>query len=152
MRKTSIVLMSLILAGCSASSANPLNSEAEIRAANEAYNRALVEGDALALNLFLTDDFRIIDDDAGIHGKRDQIEFLTTEIDIIHARGDGVEVAMLGPDAALVTGKFIGRFRYQGTETDFTERYTSIWVRDGERWRVMHEHASIQPAEEGTES
>ncbi|HEU4497971.1 MAG TPA: DUF4440 domain-containing protein, partial [Sphingomicrobium sp.] len=61
-------------------------------------------------------------------------------------------VAMLGPDAALVTGRFIGRYRYKGTETDFTERYTSIWVRDGERWRVMHEHTSIQPAEEGKES
>ena len=152
MRNTSIVLTILMLTGCSASSANPANSEAEILAVNEAYNRALVEGDALALNLLLTNDFRSIDDDAGIHDKRDQIEFMTTEIDLIHARGDEVEVAMLGPDAALVTGRFIGRYRYKGTETDFTERYTSIWVRDGERWRVMHEHASIQPAEEGKES
>lgn len=152
MRYTSIVLMILMLTGCSASSANPANSETEILAVNEAYNRALVEGDALALNLLLTNDFRIIDDDAGIHDKRDQIEFMTTEIDLIHARGDDVEVAMLGPDAALVTGRFIGRYRYKGTETDFTERYTSIWVRDGERWRVMHEHTSIQPAEEGKES
>jgi ketosteroid isomerase-like protein len=152
MRNASIVLTILMLTGCSASSANPANSEPEIRAANEAYNRALVEGDAIALNLLLTDDFRIIDDDAGIHGKRDQIEFMTTEVDLIHARGDDVEVTMLGPDAALVTGRFIGRYRYQGTEREFTERYTSIWVRDRERWRVMHEHASIQPAEEGKES
>ena len=152
MRNTSIVLMILMLTGCSASSASPANSEAEIRAANEAYNRALVEGDALALNLFLTDDFRIIDDDAGIHGKRDQIEFMTTEIDLIHARGDDVEVAMLGPDAALVTGKFIGRYRYQRNETNFTERYTSIWIRDGERWRVRHEHASLVPSVDGVES
>jgi ketosteroid isomerase-like protein len=53
---------------------------------------------------------------------------------------------MLGPDAALLTGRFKGRYRMGGKEADFTERYTSVWVREGKDWRVKHEHASLVPS------
>ncbi|MBA3527462.1 MAG: nuclear transport factor 2 family protein [Pseudomonadota bacterium] len=117
----------------------------ELEAANAAYDRALVAGDAAALAKVYTDDFQIIDDDAAIHGKQQQIEFMTTKVDLLDAKADDVRVTMLGPDSALLTGRFTGRYRMDGKENDFTERYTSVWVRKHGEWKVKHEHASLLP-------
>ena len=120
-------------------------AETALRAANAAYDKALIDGDADALRRFYTDDFRIIDARAEVHDKADQIRFLTEQVDLLQAKTDDLRVTMLAPDVALVTGRFIGRYRLEGQENDFTERYTSIWVRDAEQWRLKHEHSSVAP-------
>lgn len=145
MRAIHVLTAALAVASCEQSAADPSVAVAELKAANAEYDRALVAGDAAALNRFLTDDFQIIDDDAAVHGKRNQIEFMTREVDLLHARGDDVRITMLGNEAALVTGRLTGRYRYKGKDRDFAERYTSVWVRHGDRWRVRHEHASLVP-------
>jgi hypothetical protein len=53
---------------------------------------------------------------------------------------------MLAPDAALVTGRLTGRYRMDKRESDFVELYTGVWVRQGETWRVRHEHGSLARA------
>ena len=124
------------------------SAKAAVRAANAEYDRALVDGDAVALDRFYTDDFKRSGNDGQVHGKQDQIAFISSEIDLLEARSDEVAVTMLGPDAALVTGRISGRYRYQGKVDDFTERYTSVWLRQDGRWRVRHEHASLVPKPE----
>lgn len=123
-------------------------SRRELETANAAYDRALIAGDAAALAKVYTDDFQIIDDDGAIHGKQDQIDFMTTKLDLLNAEGDDIKVTMLGPDSALLTGRFTGRYRMDGKENDFTERYTSVWVRKDGQWKVRHEHASLVPKPE----
>ena len=152
MRLAMAVLASVLIASCHSPSKKTL-AEEELRSANSEYDKALVAGDAAALDRLMTDDFRIIDDDAAIHDKRNQIEFMTKTVDLLDAKSDGVRVTMLGPDSAMLTGRFVGRYRMDGKEAAFTERYTSVWVRDGEGWRVRHEHASLvpQPATPGTQ-
>ena len=56
-----------------------------------------------------------------------------------------VRVRMLSPDAALLTERFTGRYRLDGREADFTERYTSIWVPDRGKWRLTDEQLSMVP-------
>ena len=151
MRATLILLGAALLAGCDRPAAKqgkpaPADPTAVLRAANANYDKALIAGDAAALDRFYTDDFQIIDDDAQVHGKADQIAFMTKALDLLGASSDDVQVTMLGPDAALLTGGFSGRYRLDGKENAFTERYTSIWVRDGGRWRVKHEHSSVVPS------
>ena len=70
---------------------------------------------------------------------------MTEQVDLLEAKTDDVRITMLSPDVALLTGKLIGRYRLEGQENNFTERYTSIWVRDGQRWRIKHEHSSMAP-------
>jgi hypothetical protein len=72
---------------------------------------------------------------------------MTKDVDLLDARSDDVRISMLGSDSALMTGRFTGRYRYRGEERDFIERYTAVWVRNGENWRLKHEHSSIQPQE-----
>ena len=146
MRRTVLVIMLAALAACSDEGAGTTDaSTAELQAANAAYDRALVAGDAAALARIYTDDFTIIDDDGAIHDKQNQIDFMTTKVDLLEAQGDEIQVTPLGADAALVTGRFRGRYRMDGKENKFTERYTSVWVRDGGEWKVRHEHASLVP-------
>ena len=134
-----------LLAACNHQPSAQDNPEEELRAANARYSRALVDGDAAALNRLYTEDFQRIGNDGAVHGKKDQVRFMTREVDLLNARADEVEVTMLGPDGALVTGRVAGRYRYNGKEDDFTERFTSVWVREDGRWRVRHEHASLLP-------
>lgn len=145
MRSFASIAAALLLAGCSIEGPDRAAMEREIGAANAAYDQALIAGDAKALNRTYTDDFKIIDDDANVSDKRSQVRFMTEQLDLIEAHSDDVKVTPLGKDAALVTGRFTGRYRMDGAENSFTERYTSIWVRDGDQWRIKHEHSSLVP-------
>ncbi len=143
MRCSAYLLVPLLLSCREAP--QPAGSETALRAANAAYDKALIEGDAQALGGFYTDDFQIIDARAEVHGKADQIRFMTEQVDLLQAKTDDVRITMLAPDAALLTGRLVGRYRLEGKENDFTERYTSVWVRDGNQWRLKHEHSSMAP-------
>lgn len=141
-----IMFLALMLAaGCSQGSPDEAQAEAmrEVTAANAAKDEAMIRRDAAALGAFYTDDYRIIDDDGVVHGRANQIEFMTTSVQLLEARSDEVEVRMLAPEVALVTGRMTGRYRTGRREQDFVERYTGVWVREGGRWRVRHEHASM---------
>ena len=150
MRGSWILLGGIMLAGCDRPVAKPDSAlqaaaEAELKAANAGYDQALVAGDAAALGRFYADDFRIIDDDGAIHDKANQIDFMTRKVDLLQANSDEIRVTSLSPGVSLVTGRFAGRYRLDGRESDFAERYTSIWVRDGNVWRLKHEHSSLIP-------
>ena len=147
MRVTALITALALLSACRDGGSNQPSAESALRAANAQYDRALIDGDAAALDRFYADDFRIISDDADISDKQEQIRFMTKEVDLLDARSDDIRISMLGSDSALMTGRFTGRYRYRGEERDFVERYTAVWVRDGENWRLKHEHSSIQPEE-----
>ena len=143
MRATVLLAACALLSACHSGGADNSSAESAIRAANAGYDQALIDGKAATLAEYFTDDFQIVDGEGKVRGKQDQIAFMTREVDLLDARGDDVAVTMLGSDSALVTGRYSGRYRYQGQEADFTERYTSVWVRRDGRWRVRHEHTSV---------
>lgn len=145
MRALTLIVTTGLLAACNHQSSAQDNSEDQLRAANSQYDQALIEGDAAALNRLYTDDFERIGNDGAVHDKMNQVQLMTQEVDLLSGRGDDVKVTMFGPDSALVTGRFVGSYSYMGKKEDFTERYTSVWVRKDGQWRVRHEHASLVP-------
>ncbi|WP_420006862.1 hypothetical protein [Tsuneonella aeria] len=66
-------------------------------------------------------------------------------IRLLYARSDEIVVRRLGPDHALLTGRFTGRYRTGAHDVSFVERYSSVWRRHGTRWRLRHEHSSFVP-------
>lgn len=148
MRAALLIILLAATTSCMRDPPREASVVATVRKANAAYDRALIAGDAAALAKIYADDFTIIDDDGAIHGKRNQIEFMTEKVDLIDARSDDIKIAPLGPDAALITGRLRGRYRMDGKEATFTERYTTVWVRKGREWKVRHEHASLLPRAE----
>ena len=145
MRTALLIILLAATSGCMRDTPKEASIVAGVGEANAAYDRALIAGDAAALGNIYAEDFTIIDDDGAIHGKQDQIAFMTTKVDLLDAQSDDIKVTPLGPDAALVTGRFTGRYRMDGKENAFTERYTSVWVRKDGAWKVRHEHASLLP-------
>ena len=145
MRALTVMVATGLLAACNRQSTVQDNPEDQLRAASARYDQALIEGDAAVLNRHYTDDFERIGNDGAVHDKKNQVQFMTQEVDLLNGRGDDVTVTLLGPDSALVTGRFVGRYRYKGKDGDFTEQYTSVWVRKDGQWRVRHEHASLVP-------
>ena len=144
--RNSAWLLAVLVVSCRDAPETPgSGAKAALLAANAAYDKALIDGDADALRRFYTDDFLIIDARAQVHGKADQVRFMTEQVDLLKGETDDVRVTMLSPETALLTGRLVGRYRMDGRENDFTERYTSIWVRDGEHWRLKHEHSSLAP-------
>ena len=143
MRAAGPFLGLLMLAGCGESHGDSGSADNVLIAANAAKDRAMVAGDAAALDNFYTADYRVIDDQGKVHDKRNQVEFMTRTIDLIEAQSTDVKVSMLGKNAALVTGRMRGRYRESGREKAFEERYTSIWVTEDSQWRVRHEHSSM---------
>ena len=145
MRALTLMVATGLLAACNHQSTAQDKPEDQLRAANAQYDQALIEGDVVALNRHYTDDFQRIGNDGAVHDKKNQVQFMTQEVNLLNGRGDDVKVTMLGSDSALVTGRFVGRYRYKGKDGDFTEQYTSVWVRKDGQWRVRHEHASLVP-------
>ena len=54
-------------------------------------------------------------------------------------RFDGVEVRTLGSDHALMTGRYL---LAGGGLPDRSGRFTLIWVRQADGWRILHDHTS----------
>jgi ketosteroid isomerase-like protein len=54
-------------------------------------------------------------------------------------RFDGLEVRTLGSDHALMTGRFL---LAGGGLADQSGRFTLIWVRQADGWRILHDHTS----------
>ena len=149
--RVSVLIAALgLLSACEDGASNTGAAVSALRAAMAQHEKALIAGDAAALDRAYGNDYRMIDYEAKIADKQRQIQLMTKEADLLHGRSDDVRISMLGQDHALVTGRFTGRYRYRGEEADFTERYSSLWVRDGENWRLKHEHTSMQPQETGS--
>ena len=53
------------------------------------------------------------------------------------------DAALLAADAAVLTGKFVGRTRVAGREFGFSERYSTVWVNERARRRLVLEHGTI---------
>ena len=118
-----------------------------LRVANADYDRALIAANAVALNGIYAEDFSFVGDKAELRNKREQISYMTNgTVRLLSAASDEIAVTRLGPNHALLTGRFSGRFRTGAYEADFVERYTSIWVRQNSRWRLRHEHSSLLPS------
>ena len=145
MRVPALIAALVLLSACEDGGSNRASAEPALRAAHAQHEKALVAGDAAALNRVYANDYRIIDYEAKIGDKQQQIGMMTKEADLLHGRSDELRISMLGQDHALITSRFTGRYRYQGEEHDFIERVSSLWVRDGENWRLKHEHMSMQP-------
>ena len=132
----------LILAACDEPGGEIHSTVQVLEAANAAKDRAMVAGDPPALENFYTPDYQIIDGDGAVHDRRNQIEFMTRQVDLVSATSSEVQVRMLSKNAALVTGRVRGKYRRDGKESPFDERFTSIWVSEDSQWRVRHEHSS----------
>jgi ketosteroid isomerase-like protein len=131
--------------GCATPSVTADDARDQLLALNATYDAALEAGDAAALDRLYADDFQYFGPGAIVRTKQQQIEaFASGAIDLLEGKSHDVAIRQYG-NAAVLTGGFKGRARIGGQEYGFSERYSSVWVRGREGWRLVLEHGTVVP-------
>jgi len=116
--------------------------------ANRKYDAALIDADAATLRELYADDFRYFGPNHVVRDRAAQIEALTSgAVDLIDGKSSDVEIRIY-ESTAVLTGRFSGRVSVSGREFAFSERYSTVWVRQQNRWRMVLDHGSV--IEEGS--
>jgi ketosteroid isomerase-like protein len=120
-------------------------AERELLEVNREYDEALVRGDTRALELIFGDEFIYTSTSGEILNKAQQLELVRSgALKIESGASEEVQVRLYG-NMALVIGRFKARGQYKGQAFDSTERYTSVWVKRGGRWRLVAEQGTLVP-------
>lgn len=136
------VLGMLLLSGCVTDAALETRKTA-LAEANGRYDAALLAADAAALDAIYAEDFQYFGSGGVVRDKRTQIAAMTSEqVDLLEGRSSDVDIRIYG-NTAVLTGKFVGRTRVAGREFGFSERYSTVWVNERARWRLVLEHGTI---------
>jgi ketosteroid isomerase-like protein len=117
--------------------------EKSLRAANDAYIKALVDGDTTMLAALLTEGFIYTNPAGEVVDRAAQIEQIRSgKLDITTGRGSDETIRLHGK-MGIVAGRFEAKGMYEGLPFDAVKRYTSVWViRDG-RWQILAEHGTL---------
>ncbi len=117
-------------------------AEAELIAAMEAWDRAMVANDPDAIGSFMSDDWTIVGPDGSVGGKRRFLELVNCG-DLTHDVMETHEpdIRLYG-DVAVVISKGVSGGAYRGEPFYLSERVSSVFVRRGGRWSCVLTHLS----------
>ena len=104
--------------------------------------RAIVAGDFDALDRLYADDFSFVAPDGRVVSRAERLDaFRSGRLRYLETSHADVAVRVEG-SLAVVTGRARTRFVAAGVEDAGSYRYTSVWRRDGESWRVAATQAT----------
>jgi ketosteroid isomerase-like protein len=110
----------------------------EIRDVEQQLQQAMVSNDVQALERLIHEDLVFIDVEAGVQGKRDDIESHASGA-VVQTAVDFVEepIMQLHGDTAVVAVKAHVIVRLQGTPVEALCRYLRVWLYQNERWQII---------------
>jgi ketosteroid isomerase-like protein len=113
-----------------------------------AVGRAIVSGDWATLERLYADDFAFVAPDGRFVARAERLEsFRSGRLRYLETSHADLEVHRDG-SLAVVTGRSRTRYVASGVEDEGTYRYTSLWRREGETWRLVSTQATKVTAEE----
>ncbi len=117
----------------------------ELLTLNQVYDDALIEGDTATLGDLYADDFTYTSTGGEILNKTQQIELIRSgKLKIESGASESVEIRVYG-STGVVTGYFRAQGQSDGQPFNSTERFISVWVKDGPRWQLVAEQATEVP-------
>ena len=141
-------LFSIVLIACSENSVESGQLIGELEAASAAYDEAILDQDSATLERIYSEAYQDVGPDGVIRGRQEKIASLTDpDARLLSAQSDEIAIEVFG-DVALVTGRFSGRFLSDDQEVRFSERFSTLWVLDGNQWRLRYEQVSEIPTED----
>ena len=121
-----------------------MNSEqAEIRAVEDAWNKAELNHDAAALSRLMSDDLVLTETDGSVINKKEEVAFTadpTSHFEVLESHDLKIQVH---GDAAVVSGAYHEKGSYQGKPFEHRGRYTDTWIRHTGTWQCIAGHFSI---------
>ena len=118
-------------------------TERELLKANQAYDEALVRGDAAALDRLYSDEFVYTTPDGEVRDKSQQLAFTRSgDLRLESGRSDDVKVRVYG-NTAVMTGRFTAAGKFKDRVINIRERYTAVWVKRRGAWRLVAEQGNL---------
>ena len=113
-------------------------AEQQILDLNREWADAIARGDMEALDRLFADDMIVTSSSGEVRSKAQEMDDLRPASDITtyFFKTDDVR-ARVYKDAAVVTGLARWRIKYQGRDIDNQRRYTSVYVKQRGRWRIV---------------
>ena len=138
------VLGLLLLCGGAIAQQKPAagGEEATLKAIEEKWDAANLKGDAVALGAIFADTFISTSSEGQVRTKAEMLaQVKSGEMKYQISKVDDMKVFVYG-DAAVVNGRWKGKFVEKGKTVDTTERFTDTYVRQGGQWRCVASQGS----------
>jgi ketosteroid isomerase-like protein len=153
MRTLKVTLLLFAFLGICSCSKNNENEEQDIRNLITQYDQAILENNVDFFESILASDYKILTEGGGIQYRDDVLKEMRSEKEkptyiISSISSDSLDVKLNG-DIAIVTGRWLS-----GTKTienpneeahNDVGRYTVIFERQNNQWKVISEHISEKP-------
>ncbi len=111
-------------------------AEREILALNREWADAMVRGDRAALDRIFSDDLIVTSGDGALRDKKGEMGDGGPDIKTYFFNTEDLRVRVY-KEAAVVTGHAKWRINYKGRDIDNERRYTSVYVKEKGRWRMV---------------
>ena len=119
------------------------NDEPELLRLNNLYDSAITHDDTGTLKRLYADEFVYTSPEGKVLTKEQQINsFVTSEMKWETGKSDDVKVKLFG-NTAVMTGSFHGKGTYRGNPVSIDERYTVVWIKKDNEWRMVAEQGNI---------
>ena len=119
------------------------SAQAEIRAAEDAWNKAELNHDAPALSRLMSDDLVLTETDGSVINKNEEVAFTadpTSHFEVLESHDLKIQVH---DHAAVVSGAYHEKGSYKGKPFEHRGRYTDTWIRHNGTWQCVAGHFSI---------
>ena len=122
------------------------NVDHELRAIVDAWDRAMIKNDALAIGRFMADEWTIIGSDGSSSDKAGFLGLIESgELTHDIMQSEQVTVRVYG-DAAVVLAHGVSGGTYRGQPFREVERQSNVFIRHGTEWKCVLTHLSRLPA------
>jgi len=136
----------LLLAGCAIGQPRApeaaAGSAAAVEQTEKARLAAMLKGDYGTVENFIADDFIVTSPDGTTANKAVYLDRLRSgrrrPTSVVH---DDVRVRVYG-DVAVITGRSTGRLMVDGQEQAVVVRYTHVYTKERDQWRMVAMHVS----------
>ncbi|HUB02662.1 MAG TPA: nuclear transport factor 2 family protein [Terriglobales bacterium] len=116
----------------------------QVRKLEEKWTAAYKDRDIDFLSTHLTEDFIITVEDGATYSKAGYITHSADpSVQVEVAEQSDMRVHTRGGMVAVVTGAYYERGRSRNKPYEYHDRFTDVWVRVGNSWRVLSSHYSI---------
>jgi len=123
----------------------PSGQAEQVRKLEEKWTEAYKERDIDILSSLLTEDFVITVEDGNTYSKAGYITHsadTATRVEVAEQSDMRVRVRGSG-NIAVVTGAYHERGQSNRKPYEYHDRFTDVWVRVGNGWRVLSSHYSV---------
>jgi len=129
----------------SAQEQGPAGAAVQVRKLEEKWAAAYKERDIDLLSNLLTEDFVITVEDGSTYSKAGYITHSAdTSVHVEVAELSDLRVRVRGGgNLAVVTGAYHELGRSNGKPYEYHDRFTDVWVKVGNNWRVLCSHYSV---------